>query len=125
MLLKTYRMVSLCIASSFLVAPALGQDDKKQDDKKKDKPYDEVITEDAVTDPGLFTVHTVGDTLYYEIVPDAFGDDLLWVTQLAKTQAGHSFAGMPVGDRVVRWERRGDNVLTLEVGLSEQTKQRP
>jgi Met-zincin/Domain of unknown function (DUF5117)/Domain of unknown function (DUF5118) len=117
MLLKSLRMVSLCLVSSLLVAPALGQDGKK-DSKKKDKPYDEVITEDAVTDPGLFTVHTLGDKLYYEIVPDAFGDDLLWVTQIAKTQAGHSYAGMPVGNRVVRWERRGDNVLLRDVNYT-------
>lgn len=93
---------------------AAAQDAKKGKDDKF-TPYDEVITEDAETDKGLFTVHRVDDKLFYEIVPDAFGDELLWVTQIGQTTEGYSYAGMPVQDRVVRFERRGDNVLLRDV----------
>ena len=40
---------------------------------------------------------------------------MLWVTQIEQTQAGFSYAGMPVGDRVVRWELRDEQVLLRDV----------
>ena len=81
----------------------------------KIKKYDDVITKDAVTKTGLFRVHRVDDTLFYEIPPDALDTDLLWVVQISETTAGNSYAGMPVGDRVVRWELHGDQVLLRDV----------
>jgi hypothetical protein len=83
--------------------------------KKKIKPYDEVITKEAVTRAGLFRVHQVEDKLFYELLGDVLGVDLLWVTQIAETTAGSSYAGIPAGNRVVRWEKRGDRVLLREV----------
>ena len=41
--------------------------------------------------------------------------DLLWVVQISETTAGSSYAGMPVGDRVIRWELHGDQVLLRDV----------
>ncbi|MCH8211103.1 MAG: zinc-dependent metalloprotease [Planctomycetes bacterium] len=110
------RVMVCLVATWAVVHPTAGQDEKDEKDKKSDiKPYDEVITDEAVTDTGLFTVHTIGDRLYYEILPDGFGPHMLWVTQIAQTQAGHSYAGMPVGDRVVRWELKGQKVLLRDV----------
>ena len=40
------------------------------------------------------------------------------MTSLEQTQAGFSYAGMPVGDRVVRWELRGEKVLLRDVKYS-------
>jgi len=81
--------------------------DKKSDEapakKPKIKKYDEVITKDAVSKTGLFRVHRLDDSLYYEIPADALDTDLLWVVQISETTAGSSYAGMPVTDRVVRW----------------------
>ena len=90
---------------------------KKQNGAKKSKikPYDKVVTDDFTSTPGLFLVHTDGESILYEIPPDALGVDMVWVTQVAGTQAGYSYAGMPAGDRVVRWERRGDRVLLRDV----------
>ena len=97
---------------------ATKEGDKKADDatpkKSKIKKYDEVIT-NAVTKAGLFRVHRVEDRLYYEIPVEALDTDLLWVVQISETTAGSSYAGMPVGDRVVRWELRGDQVLLRDV----------
>lgn len=103
----------LSIGLSLLLAqPAFAQKDAGDDFK----PYDEVITDDARTAPGLMIVHGVGDTLYYEIPDATLGRELLWVTQIAATRAGNSYAGMPVTNRVVRWERHGDDrVLLREV----------
>ena len=45
------------------------ESDKSEDKNGKNgiKPYDEVITKEAKTDEGLFSVHKVDDTYYYEI----------------------------------------------------------
>lgn len=85
------------------------------DDKKKVKDYDEVITSKAVTQSGLFRVHRLDDKLFYEIPNDLLDTDLLWVTQISETTAGSSYAGMPAGNEVVRWEKRGDRVLLRRV----------
>ncbi|MEO1510712.1 MAG: DUF5118 domain-containing protein, partial [Planctomycetota bacterium] len=79
------------------------------------KPYDDVIKDDAVTDAGLFTTHVVGDKLYFELKPEIMGKDLLWVTSVDSTSEGFSYAGMPVQDRVVRFEQRGDRVLLRDI----------
>ena len=103
-------------------AEAAKTDEKKPDTspakKSKIKKYDEVITKEAVTKIGLFRVHRLDETLFYEIPADALDTDLLWVTQISETTAGSSYAGMPAGDRVVRWELRGDQVLLRDVRYS-------
>ena len=93
------------------------EEEKKPDESKnsKIKKYDDVITTNAVTKSGLFRVHQIDDNLYYEIPPEALNVDMLWVIQISETTAGSSFAGMPAGDRVVRWELRGDQVLLRDV----------
>ncbi|MCH7572322.1 MAG: zinc-dependent metalloprotease [Planctomycetes bacterium] len=92
-----------------------GGEGEKSKEEKKIKPYDEVITDKAVTKIGLFRTHVIGDDLYYEIVPDELGTDMLWVTTIEETTAGSSYAGMPSGERVVRWEIRGERVLLRDV----------
>ena len=84
-------------------------------DKDKIKPYSEVITEDAQTDEGLFLVHRVGGKLYFEIPTAQLEKEMLWVTQIAQTQAGHGFGGTSVGNRVVRWMLRDEQVLLRDV----------
>jgi hypothetical protein len=83
--------------------------------KSKIKKYDEVITTNAVTKIGLFRVHRIEESLFYEIPEEALGVDLLWVVQISETTAGSSYAGMPVVDRVVRWEKHGDTILLRDV----------
>src|SRR6185503_21313651 len=39
------------------------------------RPYDRVITKDAKSDEGLFTVHRIGDRLYYEIPTAQLGKE--------------------------------------------------
>jgi len=79
------------------------------------KPYDEVITDKAVSKPGLFIVHQIDDKIFYEIPAEALDKEMLWVTQIAKTQAGFGYGGTSVGDRVVRWVKRGDQILLRDV----------
>lgn len=107
-------MRTVCVvAAMVLTASALGQD-KGEDEKFK--AYDEVITEDADTKSGLVIAHVQDGKLFFELPTGVLGDDLLWVTQIKGTRAGNSYAGMPVTNRVVRWELRGeDEVLLREV----------
>jgi hypothetical protein len=75
------------------------------------RPYAQVITRDARSDAGVFTVHRVRDRLYYEIPQDMFGREFLWVTQIARTTLGAGYGGQAAGNRVVRWEKRDNRVL--------------
>ncbi len=80
------------------------------------KPYARVITKDAKTDRGVFWVHRVDDKYYFEIPTNELGKDFLWVTQIARTQAGYGYGGgSHVGNRVVRWELRDKDVLLRDV----------
>src|SRR4030095_8839361 len=79
------------------------------------RPYDRVITKDAKSDQGVFTVHRIKDRLYYEIPKDKLGKDFLWVSQIAKTTLGSGWGGQAAGNRVVKWERRGDRILLRNV----------
>ncbi|HIL70101.1 MAG TPA: DUF5118 domain-containing protein, partial [Verrucomicrobia bacterium] len=93
-------------------------DTTKKEKKSKIKPYDEIITEDSETKIGLFRIHRIEDDLYYEIPTSTLSVDMLWVTQIAETTAGNSYAGMPAGNRVVRWEKRDDRILLRDVRYS-------
>jgi hypothetical protein len=75
------------------------------------RPYDRVITKDAVTDEGLFKVHRLKDKYYYEIPAAMLGKEMLWVSQIAKTSLGVGYGGQALGSRVVRFERRDNRIL--------------
>ena len=82
------------------------------------QPYDRVITKDAKTAKGLFTVHQVKDTYYYEIPKSELGKDFLWNSQIAKTTIGVGYGGGQYADLVVRWEQKGNRVLLEDVNFS-------
>ena len=79
------------------------------------KPYERVITKDATSDGGVFTVHRIKDKIFYEIPKDRLGREFLWVSQIAKTTLGAGYGGQAAGNRVVKWERRGDRILLRAV----------
>lgn len=75
------------------------------------RPYAQVITAAAKTSKGIFTIHRVNDSLYFEIPKAEMGKDYLLVTQLKKTTLGAGYGGDPVGSRMLRWELKGNRVL--------------
>src|SRR5215470_923267 len=79
------------------------------------KPYDRVITKDAKSDEGVFTVHRIKDKIYYEIPKKEFDKEFLWVSQIAKTTLGVGYGGQAMGNRVVRWERHNNRILLRSV----------
>src|SRR5688572_17699797 len=82
------------------------------------QPYEKVITKDAKSKQGIFTVHQVKDKYYYEIPKDGFGKEFLWVTQIAKTTQGVGYGGQALGSRVVRWDRNHNKVLLRDINYS-------
>src|SRR3982074_1848007 len=93
-----------------------GQDRPSRPDVSPEpKPYDKVITKEAKSDDGVFTVHTIKEKYYYEIPKSELGKEFLWVSQIAKTTLGVGYGGQAAGNRVVKWERKGNRVLLRNV----------
>jgi hypothetical protein len=78
---------------------------------EKIKPYDKVITKDAKTDDGLFSVHKVDDKHFYEIPDSLFNREMLMVSRIAKTATGIGFGGGKINTQVLRWEKKPKKVL--------------
>ena len=79
------------------------------------KPYAEVITDEAVSQAGMFDVHKVGDDLFFEIHPPEFGKEMLLIGKQVEStlQLASSFFGG--GPRlIVQWERDGNHVILRE-----------
>ena len=74
------------------------------------QPYDKVITKDAKSKKGIFTVHQIKDRYYYEVPKGEFGKEFLWNTQIAKTTQGAGYGGDQLTERVVHWELSGNKV---------------
>lgn len=79
------------------------------------RPYDRVITKEAKSDTGIFTVHRLKEKVYYEIPAAQLNKEFLWVSQIAKTTLGVGYGGQAMGNRVVRWERVNNRVLLRSV----------
>jgi hypothetical protein len=74
------------------------------------QPYEKVITKDAISAKGIFTVHQVKDKFYYEIPYREFEEQFLWNTQIAKTTLGVGYGGQQLSSRVVYWQLHGNKV---------------
>ena len=79
------------------------------------QPYDRVITDEAESDEGIFTVHKVDDDWFYEIPVSELGTEFLWVGRIARTAIGTGSGGQKLDERVVRWERQGDRIFLRNV----------
>ena len=80
------------------------------------QPYEKVITKDAKTDEGLFKVHFLEDKYLFEIPDSLFEREMLMVTRIAKnTSNNRSFGGQKANTQVLRWQKKGKNVLVRVV----------
>lgn len=75
------------------------------------KPYKKVITNQAKTDEGLFTVHQVDNKYYYQIPDSLMNLDMLLVTRISKTANKIGYGGERLNTQVVRWQRKNKKVL--------------
>lgn len=69
------------------------------------QPYDKVITSDAESDEGLFSVHEIDGKYFFEIPDSLMGRDMLMVTRIAKTASGIGFGGGKTNTQVLRWDK--------------------
>ena len=82
------------------------------------QPYDKIVTKDAKTTKGIFTVHHIPESQYlYEIPKSELDKEFLWNARVAETTNGVGFNGFLVADRVVRWQLGGNRVLLRDVNF--------
>ncbi len=96
--------------------------EEKEQEKGGPKPYAEVITGEAESDEGLFTVHKVDDKYFFEIPEALYNVDMLLVTRIGRVPAGFGgfiVSGSKVSEQVLHWERRGDRVLLRKISFSQ------
>ena len=117
------------IAALSLAPPAVYAQSKKKKDKnavavapmpeKKPesaiKDYSKVITKDAISDTGLFTVHKVDKKYFFEIPNTLLNKDMLLVSRLSKLPAnlggGYVNAGSETNEQLIVWQRFQDKIL--------------
>jgi len=87
------------------------------------RPYADVVTKEAVTQEGFFKVHQIDDKVLFEIPAKALERDILWTATIAKAGSGDGAAGMPSGESVVRFARRGNRVYirAVDYGLRSES----
>ena len=90
----------------------------KKPGKNDPQPYNKVITKDAKSDEGLFTVHSLDDKFYYEIPDSLFDREMLMVTRISKTASGLGFGGGKQNEQVLRWEKKGKKVVLRVVSYN-------
>ena len=79
------------------------------------KPYKAVITKDAVSDSGVFTIHKVGEKYFYEIPDSLLKRDFLWVSRFVNLPSGlgggYVNAGSSVNEQMVEWQKFNDKIV--------------
>jgi hypothetical protein len=120
------QSLMLAFAVFFTTSLALAQQDEETEDSTQEqigpKPYVEVITPEAESDDGLFTVHQVGESYFFEIPESLYGVDMLLVTRIGRVPAGlgqRIVAGSKVSEQVLRWERRDNKILLRKVSFNQ------
>ena len=101
--MKKYLLIILLFGLSSLGLQAQKEEGKKA---KKAKSYEDIISDKANSDSGLFIVHEVDEKFYYEIPDSLLGKEMLMVTRIAKTANGLGFGGGKQNTQVVRWEKK-------------------
>lgn len=97
-------------------------EETESEDAPGPKSYSEVITADAESDDGLFTVHKVDQSYYFEIPDSLYGVDMLLVTRIGRVPAGIGgsiVSGTKVSEQGLRWERVDDRVLLRKVSFNQ------
>ena len=79
------------------------------------KSYDEVITKDAISDKGVFTIYRDNDKYYYEIPDSLLQRDFLWISRFADLPSGlgggYVNAGSSVNEQMVVWQKFEDKIV--------------
>ena len=80
------------------------------------KPFSEVITKKAISQKGVFTVHSLEDKFYFEIPESLLGRELLAVTRFAKVAGGaRKYGGEEVNEQSIQFEKGPSQKIFMRV----------
>lgn len=118
-LLLITLLSGVCVAQE--PAPSQDSSDEKEASRPAEKassaepkPYEKVITKEAKTKHGVFTIHQVKQRWYYEIPKSELNKEFLWVVQFTGVPAGMDRGERP-RPRVVRWDRHNNKIYLREM----------
>lgn len=81
------------------------------------KPYNQVITDKALTRKGMITTHKIEDKYYFEIADTTLGRDILVVSRISKSgtevRAAQGYAGDVIGSTVIRFDKGPNNRIFM------------
>ena len=93
----------------------------KPSNKSPFKKYSDILTDEAISDEGLFSVHKVGDKSYYEVPFDMLDKDMLLVSRISKIAdglgGGYTTAGSKSNEQVVHWTRLQNNIILRSISF--------
>jgi hypothetical protein len=117
--MKLYNVLfalSMTVITNF----AFGQDTTtKAPAPAKVKPYKDVITAQAVTRQGLFSVHKVDEKYYFEIPDDLLSREFLFTTRLSKVPTGSPlYGGELMNGMIVSFEKAPSDKLFVRAVTS-------
>ena len=113
MLFSTQQFAQSNKKKSKEVESAVTPPEKKSESGIKE--YSKVITKNAISDEGLFTVHKVDKKYYFEIPNKYLDKDMLLVSRLSKLPSnlggGYVNAGSETNEQLIVWQRFQDKIL--------------
>ncbi len=134
------KLLALAVLLTFSTAPVLAQKKGKKNSKAtapaaaaetktnttpakkgKLKPFSDVITKEAVSDEGLFTVHKVDDKYYFELKKNLLEKEILIVSRIAGTVENFNFGGAGMAARpqqVIRFQKLDNAILLRSVSYT-------
>jgi len=101
--------------------PAEKKDPEKKEKEKKIKAFSDIITDDATTDDGLFSVYKVDDQYYFEIRDEILDKEILIVSRISGYVKNLSFGGAGMKSRpqqVIRWQKHDNQLLMRSVSYN-------
>lgn len=102
-------------------APAPQSQVAKPAKKSAFKKYSEIVTDEAISDEGLFMIHRVGDKNYYEVPFELLGKDMLLVSRISKIAdgigGGYTTAGSKSNEQVIHWSRMQNSIILRSISF--------
>ncbi len=81
-------------------------------DPKKLKNYEDVVTKEAKTDKGVFTVHRIDERILFEIPSNLLNRDMFWQVEAAQVPTGtFAYGGAHLRSAVIRFTRRENKIF--------------
>lgn len=122
------QIALLSLLMLFVSVPNVQAQKKKKKDTPSEQPkkggpqpYSKVITEEAESSKGLFSVHRVGDKHFFELPNDLLEKEILIVSRISGHVKGLNFGGAGMKSRpqqVIRFQKLHDKILLRSVSYN-------